>query len=26
VDSGGNVFYVNPEYEIVAATNTGKSD
>src|SRR5213078_4869444 len=25
VNSGGNVFYVNPEYEIVAATNTYKA-
>src|SRR5207253_11373925 len=25
VNSGGNIFYVNPEYEIVAATNTHKA-
>src|SRR5438552_612956 len=25
VNSGGNIFYVNPEYEIVAATNTYKA-
>src|SRR5437867_10453230 len=25
VNSGGNVFYINPEYEVVAATNTYKA-
>src|SRR5947208_1688132 len=25
VNSGGNIFYVNPEYEVVAATNTYKA-
>src|SRR5437773_9096337 len=25
VNSGGNIFYINPEYEIVAATNTYKA-